>query len=102
VIIVYLINIYVNKISLEFLYFLIYNNHMKSKAGRPPKEPGTALSESILLRLEPAEKAAFRDAAAAAGLPLSAWVRERLRKLARRELENIGQPVAFLMKLPAL
>ena len=32
------------------------------------------------------------------GLPRlrSAWVRERLRLLARKELEKVGQPVAFL------
>jgi predicted HicB family RNase H-like nuclease len=69
---------------------------MKPKLGRPPKEPGTALSETVLLRLEPAEKEAFRDAAQAAGLPLSGWVRERLRRMARKELGEIGLPVAFL------
>jgi hypothetical protein len=51
------------------------------------------------VRLEPVEKQAFRDAANAAGLPLSAWVRERLRRVARKELEEIGQPIAFMQNI---
>jgi hypothetical protein len=39
---------------------------------------------------------AFRVAADLAGLALSAWVRERLRLAARRELEEAGKSVPFL------
>jgi hypothetical protein len=46
--------------------------------------------------LEVAEKQAFKDAAELAGLPLSTWVRERLRRAAREELEEAHRPVAFL------
>jgi len=74
---------------------------MKKKMGRPPKEAGTAHSESVLIRLEPAEKTAFKDAAEAAGVPLSIWVRERLRDVAKRELGKIGRPIAFMAKLSA-
>jgi hypothetical protein len=53
-------------------------------------------SESLLVRLERSEKQAFRQAAELSGVELSAWVRERLRSSARRELIEAGQPVAFL------
>jgi hypothetical protein len=49
------------------------------------------------MRLDVAEKQAFRDAAELAGLDLSAWIRERLRTVARQELESVGRPVAFLL-----
>jgi antitoxin component of RelBE/YafQ-DinJ toxin-antitoxin module len=50
----------------------------------------------LQVRVQEAEKQAFHAAAELAGLDLSAWVRERLRLLARRELEKAGQPVPFL------
>jgi hypothetical protein len=43
-------------------------------------------------------KIAFRDAARIAGIPMSAWVRERLRRAATRELEDAGREVAFLQR----
>jgi uncharacterized protein (DUF1778 family) len=55
-----------------------------------------AKSEAILLRLEPEEKEAFQQAADLAGLNLSAWVRERLRRAARIELEDAGKQAPFL------
>jgi uncharacterized protein (DUF1778 family) len=48
------------------------------------------------LRLEPSEKQAFKDAADLAGLSLAAWMRERLRRAARLELEESGRKIAFL------
>jgi hypothetical protein len=48
------------------------------------------------MRLEQAEKEAFQSAAQLAGLELSGWIRERLRTLARKELENAGRKVPFL------
>jgi hypothetical protein len=42
------------------------------------------------------EKQAFKDAAVLAGLPVSGWVRLRLREAARKELGESGQAVAFL------
>jgi hypothetical protein len=50
----------------------------------------------MLVRLDPQEKAAFREAADIAGIPLSTWVRERLRRVAVRELGDAAIPVAFL------
>ena len=60
----------------------------KSRRGRPPKSSGTAKSKSVLLRLEPKEKAAFEEAASIAGVPLAVWFRERLRWAAIKELES--------------
>lgn len=49
------------------------------------------------LRLTDEEKESFREAAELAGMPLSAWVRTRLRQAARGELEGFGRPVRFLV-----
>ena len=68
----------------------------KSKRGRPPKPSGQLKSEPLLVRLETTEKEAFRDAAELAGISLSTWVRERLRQVAVKELENAARPIAFL------
>lgn len=69
-----------------------------ARRGRPKKDPARAKGECLDIRLEAAEKQAFRDAADLAGLDLSAWVRERLRTSARGELEGAGRQVAFLAK----
>jgi uncharacterized protein (DUF1778 family) len=53
-------------------------------------------SESLRIRLGPEEKQAFQDAADLAGMALSAWIRDRLRKAAREELNEAGEQVAFL------
>jgi uncharacterized protein (DUF1778 family) len=68
----------------------------KNKRGRPPKEADQRRDESLLVRLEPDEKEAFKDAATIAGISLSSWVRERLRKVAKKELEEAERPIAFL------
>ncbi len=56
-------------------------------------------TETVRLRVDLDEKRSFQDAADLAGLPLSAWVRERLRKAARLELEAAGRQIAFLQRL---
>lgn len=48
------------------------------------------------VRIDESEKEAFKDAAELAGIGLSTWVRERLRLIAIRELENAGRRIAFL------
>jgi hypothetical protein len=53
-------------------------------------------TEIMRFRLQPDEREAFEEAAAMAGVPLSAWIRERLRWAARRELEEGGRQIAFL------
>ena len=49
----------------------------------------------IEIRVQEAEKRAFEEAAEIAGIALSAWVRERLRRAARMDLEDAGRPVPF-------
>ena len=71
------------------------------KTGRPKKQPDAVKTEYIEMRVEKAEKDAFRSAAEAAGLPLSGWIRHRLRRDCRKELEDLGLPVAFLDRLSA-
>ena len=71
---------------------------MAKKRGRPPIDPSKAKAEYLDIRLEVAEKAAFLNAADLAGVPLSVWVRERLRRAARKELEEGGQSVPFLRR----
>jgi uncharacterized protein (DUF1778 family) len=71
----------------------------KKRLGRPPKGSDKTKSDYLDMRLEPAEKATFRAAAELAGLDLSAWIRERLRTIARKELEGASRPVPFLQKL---
>jgi uncharacterized protein (DUF1778 family) len=66
------------------------------RRGRPRKGSAATKSESILLRLEMREKEAFSAAAELAGVPLSVWIRERLRRNARDELGEAGKPVSFL------
>ena len=68
----------------------------KPKRGRPPSNSDLTKSESLLLRLSSGEKQGFADAAALAGLPLSVWMRDRLRRVATTELDKAAQPVSFL------
>jgi uncharacterized protein (DUF1778 family) len=55
-------------------------------------------TELVKMRLSAPEKATFQQAADLAGIPLSAWMRERLRKAAVKELEDASLPIAFLQK----
>jgi uncharacterized protein (DUF1778 family) len=68
----------------------------KSKRVRTPKNSDHGKSEYLEIRLGPAEKQAFKDAADLSGLAVSAWVRERLRRIATKELQDASRPVAFL------
>jgi hypothetical protein len=69
---------------------------MVKRKGRPPKGAGKTKAEFLQVRVSALEKHAFNAAAELAGLDLSAWVRERLRLLARKELKKAGQTVPFL------
>ena len=51
------------------------------------------------IRVAESEKVAFERAAEVAGVSVSAWVRERLRKAAKADLQEAGQPVPFLQHL---
>jgi uncharacterized protein (DUF1778 family) len=67
----------------------------------PQKIADLIKTEYMELRLDTAEKEAFVQAARAAGMSLSGWVRDRLRRIARKELEDMDMPVAFLDRLSA-
>ena len=56
-------------------------------------------TENLQIRLTGAEKAGFEEAAGLAGIPISSWVRERLRLAAIRELESAGRRVPFVPPL---
>jgi hypothetical protein len=59
-----------------------------------------AKSQFIKIRLAPEEKEAFQQAAELAGIALSAWMRERLRLVAIRELEGAGHSIPFIQSIP--
>jgi hypothetical protein len=67
----------------------------KRKPGRPVAPHGMAKSESILLKMTTDEKQGFTDAATTAGVPLSVWIRERLRLVAAKELKAAGKSIAW-------
>ena len=50
----------------------------------------------LIVRLLSSEREAFQESAKLAGIPLSAWVRSRLRQSAIKELEALARPIAFL------
>lgn len=70
----------------------------KKRRGRPKKAASQLKAQLLQIRLEQAEKDGFDEAARLAGLPLSAWVRERLRLVAKKELEGFGKEAKFLRK----
>ena len=53
-------------------------------------------TEVLQIRLSEQEKTGFTEAAELAGIPLSSWVRERLRLAAIRDLEGAGRKVPFV------
>ena len=59
-----------------------------------------AKTRALQIRLTEAEKTGFEQAATLAGIPLSSWVRERLRLAAIRELESAGRRVPFVPEIP--
>jgi hypothetical protein len=69
---------------------------MGKKRGAPKKPPGKGKEASKLLKMSVAESETFQAAALLAGLPTSGWMRERLRSVARAELEASNRPVPFL------
>lgn len=68
----------------------------KPKRGRPKKDADEIQTEYLDVRLITSEKEAFREAAKVAGMPLSMWVRDRLRAASKRELIESGRDVPFL------
>ena len=69
---------------------------MAKKRGAPPKPVANSKTELIQLRVGEAEKAAFQRAAELDGKKLSEWIRDRLRRDSRKELEERSEEVPFL------
>ncbi len=59
-----------------------------------------AKEQVLQIRLHEREKRGFQAAADIAGIPLSSWVRERLRLAAIRDLESAGQQIPFVDAMP--
>ena len=74
--------------------FVITLENMRKTEGKSTTEMGKG--DVLQIRLSPAEKDGFQGAAKIAGIALSAWVRERLRWAATRELKEAGCDVPFL------
>ena len=66
----------------------------RSRAGIMKSE--TIKTDSSGLRLSAEEKREFREAAKIAAIPLSGCVRQRLRRIAVRELQDRGRFIPFL------
>jgi len=78
---------YIQAIHLYLSLHLLYNQPMSK-------------TENLQIRLTEAEKEGFAEAAELAGIPLSSWVRERLRLAAIRDLESAGRRVPFVRDFP--
>jgi len=68
----------------------------KKKTGRPKTPPAKVKGRYLQVRVADSEKKCFDTAADLAGLPLSSWVRNRLRSLATKELKEYGKTADFL------
>jgi uncharacterized protein (DUF1778 family) len=60
---------------------------MESRRGRPPKSGNVNLTERLELRLTAEEKDAYAEAADAAGMERSDWIRAILNKAVKRPLK---------------
>jgi hypothetical protein len=97
--IVITINYFAMRVGVDRKFFvttLLGMAKKKARRGAPKKSPDKAKGALIQIRVNDAEKQAFTDAADLDGKKLSEWVRDRLRRLAREELEGHGRTVAFL------
>ncbi|WP_156824980.1 plasmid mobilization protein [Methylocystis rosea] len=56
---------------------------------------------TLQVRMSESEKKAFEMAASSAGISISAWVRDRLRRVARDELQSSGLKVPFIEEMKA-
>jgi hypothetical protein len=69
---------------------------MTKKRGRPQNSTGKAKIKLMQVRLSPAEKQGFTEAAELVGQKLSVWVRDQLRQAAAKKLQEFGRSVPFL------
>jgi hypothetical protein len=71
---------------------------MGKKRGAPKKPREMAKAEVLQIRLNVAEKQAFALAAELDGKKVAEWIRDRLRKISRKEIEEAGFAVPFVPK----
>ena len=71
--------------------------NFKPANGAPKKPDAIAKRELLQIRLSAEEKKAFTMAATFDGKKVSEWIRDRLRRDSRTELETLGQIVPFLV-----
>jgi predicted HicB family RNase H-like nuclease len=72
------------KNSLPRNFFCITVLHMAKPRGRPPIDPAKKASEMVPVRMTPAERALFEQAASKTHGSLSAWIRDCLMKAAKK------------------
>lgn len=68
------------------------------RRGAPKKPPDKAKRETLQIRLSAAEKLAFATAADLDGKKVAEWIRDRLRRASRQELERAGLSIPFLAR----
>ncbi len=68
------------------------------KRGAPKKPPEKRKLETVAVRVSVAEKQAFAEAAALEGKKISEWIRSRLRRACRKELDA-RQPLGALRSI---
>jgi predicted HicB family RNase H-like nuclease len=61
---------------------------MESRMGRPPKGGDKAMAGRLEIRVDPAEKLAYDQAAEAAGMERSDWIRATLNAAAKRAVRG--------------
>jgi hypothetical protein len=69
---------------LLFPFFVRTLLGMKARMGRPPKGGDKPMGERLEIRVDAAEKAAYDQAASAAGMERSDWIRAALNAAAKR------------------
>jgi predicted HicB family RNase H-like nuclease len=79
---------------------LRYTAYMSTRQATVAARSGDKKIVPFNIRVSADEKAAFAAAAEVAGVPVSAWVRERLRKVSRKELEAANLPIPFVHSQP--
>ncbi len=84
--------------SCKFFVIQSWNEEIyEETAWSARKTLSKAKSDLLQIRVNPAEKQAFMDAADLDGKKLSEWIRDRLRRISRQELEQANRLVAFLL-----
>ena len=66
------------------------------KLGRPKLDANDKKGVRLDVRISRQEREAFKSAADVSGIPLSIWIRERLRRSAAKELQEANRNIAFL------